>query len=358
MKIALIGLPKSGKTTIFNALSGLNISTDKYAPSAVEPNVSVVQVLDSRVTKLSEIYKPQKTIYASVEFRDYPGIFSGQAESAENVLYSDIKSCEGFALVLRNFADAELDSLVSPVNVLKDFASFEEEMILNDLILAEKRLEKIHLGYKRGVKNAAIQLEEKVLGIICEHLRENRPLRNLELKEEESKSLKGFAFFSAKPLMVLINSDESGFGHHDQLLKAFEDQGIMAIDIAGRFEEELSKLDEDEAALFMEDMAISSSIRDRLTHLSYQLMGYVSFFTVGVDEVRAWTIIKGDNAVIAAGKIHSDLARGFIRAECFNYEQILEYGSEKVLKEKGLFRLEGKQYIVADGDVISIRFNV
>lgn len=358
MKIALIGKPKSGKSTIFNALSGQDVSTDKYAPTAVEANVCVVQVMDERVTKLSEIYKPKKTIYAHIEFRDYPGIFSNQTQSEENTLYNDIKACEGFALVIRNFADDSLDSLVGETNPLRDFESFEEEMILNDLILAEKRLERIHLGYKRGVKNASIQLEEKVLESICEHLRENRPLRNLQLHEDEAKSLKGFAFFSGKPLMVLINSDEESYGKQEELLKAFEERGVMAIEIAGRFEEELSKLDEEEAALFMEDMGIKASIRDRLTHQSYQLMGYVSFFTVGDDEVRAWTIVKQDTALTAAGKIHSDLARGFIRAECFNYDQILQYGSEKVLKEKGLFRLEGKNYIVQDGEILSIRFNV
>lgn len=358
MKIALIGKPKSGKSTVFNALSGLSVSTDKYAPATTEPNICVVPVLDDRVTKLSEIYKPQKTIYANIEFRDYPGIFGGQADSEENALYNDIKISEGFALVIRNFADDELDSLIGEVQPLQDYESFEEEMILNDLILAEKRLEKIHLSYKRGVKTPAIQLEEKVLEQICEHLRENRPLRSLELKEEEAKSLKGFSFFSGKPLMVIINSDEDGFGQQEELIRVFEDKGIMAIDIAGRFEEELSRLDEAEAQMFMEDMGIQSSIKDRLIHQSYLMMGYISFFTVGEDEVRAWTIVKGDNALTAAGKIHSDLARGFIRAECFNVDQILEYGSEKVLKEKGLFRLEGKNYIVKDGEIIHIRFNV
>ena len=358
MKIALIGKPKSGKSTVSNALSGLSVSTDKYAPAATEPNICVVPVLDERVSRLSEIYKPQKTIYANIEFRDYPGIFGGQIDSKENTLYNDIKTCEGFALVIRNFADDELDSLIGEVQPLQDFESFEEEMILNDLILAEKRLEKIHLDYKRGVKTPAIQLEEKVLEQICEHLRENKPLRTLELKEEEAKSLKGFAFFSAKPLMVILNSDEDGFGKNEEMIRAFEAKGIMAIEIAGRFEEELAKLEDEEAQMFMEDMGIQSSIKDRLIHQSYLMMGYISFFTVGEDEVRAWTIVKGDNALTAAGKIHSDLARGFIRAECFNYEQILEHGSEKVLKEKGLFRLEGKNYLVQDGEIVHIRFNV
>jgi len=172
------------------------------------------------------------------------------------------------------------------------------------------------------------------------------------------RTLRGFQFFSQKPLLVLLNCSEEGFGQQQPLLDQIKTRGYLSVDIAGRFEEELSKLEADEAAAFMEDMGMSASIRDRLTQLCYQLMGYVSFFTVGEDEVRAWTITRGDNAVTAAGKIHSDLARGFIRAECFRYDDLFAHGNEKTLREKGLFRLEGKEYIVKDGDIISIRFNV
>jgi len=358
MKIALIGLPKSGKTTIFNALTGTAHSTDKYAPAATEANIGMVQVLDPRVTNLSELYKPKKTIYAHIEYHDYPGVFSSHAENADNVLFSDIKSCEGFVLVLRNFPDDELDGLVGDYNPIRDLGSFEDEMILTDLIVAEKRLERIELGYKRGVRTPAIQLEEKVLKEVCDQLREGLPLRSMDLAPEEAKTLRGFQFFSQKPLLVLLNCSEEGFGQQQPLLDQIKTRGYLSVDIAGRFEEELSKLEADEAAAFMEDMGMSASIRDRLTQLCYQLMGYVSFFTVGEDEVRAWTITRGDNAVTAAGKIHSDLARGFIRAECFRYDDLFAHGNEKTLREKGLFRLEGKEYIVKDGDIISIRFNV
>jgi GTP-binding protein YchF len=358
MKIALTGLPKSGKTTIFNALTRGSHSTDKYAPPATEANVGVVQVLDPRVTRLSELYKPKKTIYAHLEYRDYPGIFSTHTDNADNALFSDIKSCEGFVLVLRDFADDELDSLTAPADPLKDLAAFEDEMLLMDLIIAEKRLEKIELGYKRGVKTPAIQLEEKVLRDLVTELQEGKAVRNVELGHEEQKLLRGFQFFSQKPLLVLLNCSEDGLAAGNDLVQQIRQRGYLCEAIAGRFEEELSKLDDDEAQMFMDDIGISESIRDRLTHLCYQLMGYLSFFTVGEDEVRAWTITSGDNAVTAAGKIHSDLARGFIRAECFKYDDLIAHGSEKVLREKGLFRLEGKEYIVKDGDIISIRFNV
>ncbi len=358
MKIALIGLPKSGKTTIFNALTGSEISTDKYAPAAGEANVGVVQVPDERVTRLSELYKPKKTIHAQIEYRDYPGIFSAHAENPDNLLFSDIKANEGFVLVLRAFADEELDELFAAGEPLAQLSGFEDEMLLTDLIVAEKRIEKIELGYKRGVKTAAIQFEEKILRKVCEHLQGGQPLRALQLHPDEEKILRGFRFFSQKPILVLINCSEDDYHALDELKQEIAARGYTAEVIAGRFEEELSKLDSEEAKLFMEDMGIRESIRDRFTSLGYSMLGYISFFTVGEDEVRAWTIEAGDNAVTAAGKIHSDLARGFIRAECFRYADLLEHGSEKHLREKGLFRLEGKEYIVQDGDIISIRFSV
>lgn len=358
MKIALIGPPKCGKTTIFNALTGSEASTDKYAPAATEANIGVVQVPDERVDKLSALYHPKKTIYAHIEYRDYPGIFSAHAENPDNALFSDIKANEGFVLVLRAFKDAELDGLYAAGEPLAQLGSFEDEMLLADLIVAEKRIEKIELGYKRGVKTAAIQHEEKILRQVCEQLQNSRPLRELQLHPEEEKALRGFRFFSQKPLLVLINCAEEDYHSLEPLKQEIAGKGYAAEVIAGRFEEELSKLDSDEAQLFMEDMGIGESIRDRFTRLCYSLLGYISFFTVGEDEVRAWTIEDGDNAVTAAGKIHSDLARGFIRAECFRYDDLMEHGSEKHLREKGLFRLEGKDYIVRDGDIISVRFSV
>lgn len=358
MNIALIGLPKSGKTTIFNALTGSSASTDKYAPPATAANIGVVQVLDERVTRLSDLYHPKKTIYAHIEYRDYPGIFSAHAENPDNALYSDIKANEGFVLVLRAFADEELDGLYAAGEPVSQLAAFEDEMILADLIVAEKRLEKIELGYKRGVKTPALQFEEKILHAVCERLQSGQTLRGMELHPEEEKALRGFRFFSQKPLIVLLNCAEDDYHGLDGLKAEIEAKGYAAEVIAGRFEEELSKLDPDEAAAFMEDMGIPESARDRFTHLCYRMLGYISFFTVGEDEVRAWTIEQGDNAVTAAGKIHSDLARGFIRAETFQYSDLLAHGSEKALREKGLFRLEGKDYIVRDGDIISVRFSV
>jgi len=358
MKAAIIGLPKTGKTTIFNALTRGEQSTDKYATPAREANIGVVQVADERIDKLAELYQPRKTISATIEFHDYPGIFYKDRETSETAMLADIKNAEAFILVLRGFSDEELEGLFPLGTPLEQFQHFQEEMLLYDLIMAEKRLEKIELGYKRGVKTPAVQIEEKALHKIVDCLQNNKPLTAITLNSEEEKAVRGFQFFSAKPMLILLNCNEDNINAWNETLKTFTNNGYQAQIIAGKFEEELSKLENEEALLFMADMGISESICDRLAHWTYQLMGYLSFFTVGPDEVRAWTIEKGANAVTAAGKIHSDLARGFIRAECFQYADLITYGSEKALKEKGLFRLEGKDYIVKDGDILSIRFNV
>jgi len=359
VKIGLLGFPKSGKTTIFNALTGSNSATDKYIQAHHEAHIGVVQVLDERVTRLSEIYKPKKTVYAHLEYYDFPTLFTEHKEDINaNELLSEVKTMEGFAIVLRCFNDEELNELYGAENPLTEIQKFEDEMLLQDLVIAEKRLEKIELSYKRGIKTPALQLEEKALHHIIKSLQEGTPIRRLELGTDEEKAVRGFQFMSQKPLLALVNCSEDNFQKVDEILSQLQEKGYLAEVIAGRFEEELAGMEAEDASVFMEDMGISESVRDRLTHRCYELMGYLSFFTVGEDEVRAWTIQKGDNAVTAADKIHSDLARGFIRAECFQYNDLMQHGSEKALKEKGLFKLEGKEYIVRDGDILSIRFNV
>ena len=358
MKIALIGPPKSGKTTIFNALTGAEQITDKYAPPAAEANIGVVQVLDERITRLSELYKPKKTIYATVEFHDFPGIFAHESENPEAAIFAQIKSSDAFVLILRAFQDSELDELYGKAKPEAMLQSFIDEMILRDLMVAEKRIETIELGYKRGVKTPAIQMEEKALRRIIGELQNEISIWELELSAEEEKAIKGFQFYSAKPLLILLNCKDEDLQQLDKELEKLRAKGFMTEVIAGKFEEELSSLEPEEAELFMADIGIEGSIKERITTLCYSLLGLHSFFTVGPNEVRAWTLGKGENALTAAGKIHRDMARGFIRAECFNYEEIIAHGSEKILREKGLFRLEGKEYIVQDGDLLFIRFNV
>jgi len=354
MKIGLLGLSRSGKTTVFNAL------TKAEAPMAhsngkAEPNISVVRVLDERVDRLSEIYDPRKTVYATVEFVDFVGV----AESAERkdtfsgAAMAMIKNMDALALVIRNFKD----DLLGDPTPREDVRKINEELTLSDLIVAENRLERIENGYKRGQRTDALVREEKTLRRILEHLNQNQPLRDLGLSVEEERSIRGFQFLTKKPIMVILNSDETRFGKNGSLITEIE-RTQRVIEFAGKFEMELSQLDEEEASLFMEDMGIPESAYRRLTSLAYEILGYISFFTVGSDEVRAWNVRRGDTALDAAAAIHSDLARGFIRAECFSYEACLEYGSEKSIREKGLFRLEGRDYRVKDGDILNIRFNV
>jgi len=354
MKIGLLGLPRSGKTTVFNSLTKAQAPV-AHSNGKVEPNLAVIRVLDERVDRLSDIYDPRKTVYATVEFVDFVGL----AESAERkdalsgAAMAMIKNMDALALVVRNFED-DLFGVPTP---LEDVRKIHDELMLSDLIVAENRLERIENGYKRGQRTDSLAREEKALRRILDHLNQNQPIREMALSPEEEKAARGFQFLTEKPLMVILNSEETNFGKNGALMSEIE-RTQRVIEFAGKFEMELSRLDDEEAALFMEDMGIPESAYRRLTSLAYEILGYISFFTVGSDEVRAWNVRRGDTALDAAAAIHSDLARGFIRAECFSYEACLQYGSEKSIREKGLFRLEGKDYRVQDGDILNIRFNL
>lgn len=354
MKIGLLGLPRSGKTTVFNALTKAEAPV-AHSNGKAEPNLAVIRVLDERVDRLSEIYDPRKTVYATVEFVDFVGV----AESADrkdtfsSAAMAMIKNMDALALVVRNFND---DLLGNPTP-LEDVREINDEITLADLMVAENRLERIENGYKRGQRTDHLAREEKTLRKVVDHLNRNQPVREIAFSPEEEKAVRGFQFLTKKPLMVILNSEETHFGKNGSLISEIE-KTQRVIEFAGKFEMELNRLDEDEAALFMEDMGIPESAYRRLTGLAYQILGYISFFTVGSDEVRAWNVRRGDTALDAAAAIHSDLARGFIRAECFSYEACMQYGSEKSIREKGLFRLEGKDYRVQDGDILNIRFNI
>ena len=356
MKIGLIGLANSGKTTVFNALTGSEAPVSAYSSIRAKPHAAIVNVKDERVKRLSEMYNPMKTVYATVEFVDFAGLSAG---SAREGLFSGeamgmMRMMDAFALVVRNFEG----DLMGPPAPLKDMGQVEEELLVSDMIVAESRLEKIQQGYKRGQKSDALQREETVLIRILERLNKALPIRDLNLTPDEDKTIRGFQFLTRKPLMVILNSDESRFGTNGALLEEME-KTHRTIEFAGNFEMELARLDDqEETRLFMEDMGIKESASYRLAWLAYKTLGYISFFTVGSDEVRAWNVRRGDTALDAAGTIHTDLAKGFIRAECFSYEDCLQCGTEKGLREKGLLRLEGKEYPVQDGDIMNIRFNI
>ncbi len=356
MKIGLIGLPNSGKTTIFNALTRSQSPVTTYVDSKAVPSVATVDVIDPRLNLLSDMYQPKKTTYATIEFIDFVGI---ARDAAREELFSSsamalIKGADALAVVVRNFQD----QLGESPNPMKDIGKITDELLISDLIIAENRLERIEWACKRGKKTGAMEAEEKVLRKIIGHLSKNRLILSLELDKEQEKMVRGFKFLTRKPMMIVLNSDEAHFGRNQDLLSEIE-KNYRAIEFAGKFEMELSRLNspEDEM-LFIEDLGFQESARDRLARLAYDLVGYISFFTVGPDEVRAWHIHHGQTAVEAADTIHSDLARGFIRAECISYNDLMAYGTEKSVRDKGRLRLEGKSYRVRDGDILNIRFNV
>ncbi len=365
MDIGIIGLPKAGKTTIFNALTGQEAEVAEYVSARVEPNVAVVDVGDPRVDELTRRYEPRKTVYASIQFIDFVtpasheadasnresgGIFSGEG-------ITSVRNADVLLLVLRNFSNSTLDQLYGERDPLRDLDDIESELTLADQVIAERRLERIHADHARGKKNARSQAEERVMARVVETLDGGGAVRDLELTADERTMISGFRFLTAKPVLLVVNSDEERFGSDAAMLETLEKR-YPAIEFAGNFEMELSRMDPDDAAAFMEDVGISESARNRLTRFAYRMLGYISFFTVGEDEVRAWTVRDGANAQEAAGAIHSDLAKGFIRAECFTYDDLVSAGSEAALKQKGLIRLEGKEYRVKDGDILNIRFNV
>jgi GTP-binding protein YchF len=355
MKIGLIGLPNSGKTTIFNALTRMDAQVTPYSDGKTDPNVAVVTVDDDRLTCLTDMYKPKKTTCATIEMIDFPGMKEG---SANNGFFTGnsmgwIKSADALALVVRKF----FDGLTGSPTPLHDINEINTELILADLILVENRLEKIEWFKKRGKNTNTLDIEEKALRRAAERLNNNCPVRDIDFTDDEEKLIRGFQFLTKKPFLVILNSDEESFSCNADLIAEIESR-YNVIEFSGRFEMELSRLEDEDREAFLEDMGIGKSARERLTQFVYRTLGYLSFFTVGEDEVRAWGIHGGDTAVNAAGAIHTDLARGFIRAECFTYDALMRCGSEKKVRENGYFRLEGKDYIVRDGDILSIRFSV
>ncbi|MGD8258430.1 MAG: redox-regulated ATPase YchF, partial [Desulfobacterales bacterium] len=356
MKIGLLGLPNSGKTTIFNALTRSEAEVAAYANNRTEPNIAVVEVSDERVPRLSELYKPKKTTYASIEIVDFAGFSEGSArkEDLSSAQINLIRNMDAIALVVRNFSD----DLMGAPTPLSDIDTVDTEFILSDMIITEKRLERIEWSANRGKKTNVMEMEDKVLKKILEELNGGGHIRSFPLNHNEEKLINGFQFMTQKPFFVILNSGEENYGQNDDLMTQIEKK-YKVIEFAGNFEMELAAFsDTEEANMFMDDMGIAESALDRITRFAYDILGHISFITVGTDEVRAWTVRNGDTALKAAGTIHSDLSRGFIRAECISYDNLMFYGSEKGARDNGCFRLEGRDYKVKDGDILNIRFSV
>ena len=361
MKVAIIGLANTGKTTIFNALTGLNVETTIYPSQAAEPHVGVVRVPDSRLERLSEIYKPKKTTYATVEYIDYIGLTKGDIEQNKKV-FDLIKDADAIVQVIRAFEDEVIVHPLGEIGPRRDAQTVELEMIFGDLELIDKRLERMEQGAKRGKKPD--EAEKKLLLKCKESLENEIPLRDLDFSEEEEKAMRHLQFMSIKPEVIVLNVAESDIASENttktisDLEEIFKGRQVKILSLCGKIEMEIAQLSSEEAHVFLEDLGIAEPALNRLIRVSYELLGLISFLTAGEDEVRAWTINRGMNAQKAAGKIHSDIERGFIRAELVAYDDFIVCGGMSGAREKGLLRLEGKTYEVKDGDIINFRFNV
>ncbi len=365
MKLAIIGLSNSGKTTVFNALTGQNIETTLYATVAGDPHFGVVKVPDQRIETLAEIYKPKKMTHATVEYVDYIGLTKGDVVQNGKV-FDLIKDADAVVHVVRAFEDEVVSHPLNSIDPLRDIETVELEFIFGDMEFVEKRLQRMEEGAKKGKKpNEA----EKKLMLKCkEALEKEMPLRNVEFDEEEQKAMKPLQFASTKPEIIVINvgEDDLTSGRAKELLSSAEEfirsRGLSdttrVVTLCGKIEMEIAQLPPDEAKAFLDDLGIEEPALYKLIRESYDLLGLISFLTAGEDEVRAWTITKGMNAQKAAGKIHSDIERGFIRAELVSYEDFMADGSMSAARDKGHLRLEGKTYEVKDGDIINFRFNV
>jgi GTP-binding protein YchF len=362
VKIAIAGLANSGKTTIFNALTGLNLETTIYPTVTAEPHHGVVKVPDRRIDRLSEIYQPKKTTYATVEYVDYIGLTKGDMEQNRKV-FDLVKDADAIVHVVRGFQDEAVSHPLGNVDPLRDAETVELEMIFGDLDLVGKRLERMEQGRTRGKKPD--ESEHNLLLKCKEHLEAERPLRDAVFSGEDRKAMRHLQFMSIKPEVVVlnvaeqeVNSAASGKMVSD-LQALFKGRQAQVLSMCGKIEMEIAQLAPDEAKAFLDDLGIQEPALNKLIRVSYDLLGLISFLTYGEDEVRAWTIEKGMNAQLAAGRIHSDIERGFIRAEIVSYDDfIASGGSIHATREKGHFRLEGKTYEVKDGDMVNFRFNV
>jgi len=349
MKLGIIGLPQSGKTTIFNALTRGNAPTTASA-GRFEVHTAVVDVPDPRVTKLSGMFNPKKTIYAKVTYADIAGLETGSAKSGiAGQLLNQLSQMDGFLLVVRAF---ESDLVMHPsgsVDAKRDVESMLSELLLNDLIAVERKVERLADEKKKGGTDKILNERQTVLfNRLLEALNENIPLRKLEYTHEEQKELASFGLLSRKPVLVVINMGEGQSAPQMEL-------DVPSVALMGKLEMEMAQLSAEDAAMFMEEYGIKELSLNKMISLSYELLRVQSFFTVGEDEVRAWETKIGATAQESAGEIHTDLSRGFVRAEVVAYEDLISLGSMTEAKSKGKFRLEGKEYIVKDGDIVHIR---
>lgn len=346
MKAGLVGFAQTGKTTFFNALTGQSAQTG--GARGDKPNLGVIKVPDARIDRLSAIFKPRRTVYAEVLFVDVPGS-RGKGGGFDSATVTALREADALVLVLRGFEGFD-GAAPDPV---RELADFEAELLLNDLAMVERRLERLK-------KESGHEREQVVLRRLETALQAELPLRRVELAPEEERELSSFSFLSRRPLLVVLNAAEADVarGIPAALAEAAKERELPVMIACAAIEAEVAALAPDEQREFLADLGIEEPASARLVQCAYALLDYVSFFTVGEDEVRAWPVRRGSKAPRAAGRVHSDIERGFIRAEVMRYEEFVAVGTEAKMKELGKLRVEGKEYLVQDGDIMHFRFNV
>lgn len=355
MQVGIIGLPTSGKTTLFNILTGARAETHRYGAEKKEANIGVAKVPDARLDFLSSLYNPKKTTPATIDFVDVAGLVPGEAKGAgfAPTLIAALRTVDALIHVVRSFPDEELLHPAGSIDPQRDVDELAMELIFADLAVVEKRVERLRqdIQKKKGPERDAAQRDLELIEKCYKALESEKPLRDVEFSEDEKRAMKGYTFLSLKPLLVVLNIGESQISEPPTL-------NVPSLALSAQVESDIAEMPEADRAEFLEALGLEQPARDRLIRFAYDSLGLQSFFTVGEDEVRAWTITKGDTAVTAASKIHSDIARGFIRAEVVAFDKMQELGSWNVAKEKGALRLEGKEYVMHDGDCVNFRFSV
>ncbi|MDO5562943.1 MAG: redox-regulated ATPase YchF [Synergistaceae bacterium] len=359
----IVGLPLSGKSTIFNVITRAGAEVKPYAGGKTDPNKAVVSVPDKRFDALVQIHKPKKETPAQVEFVDLAGLSRGAGKGAGlgNAFLSFVADADALVQVIRCFSNPAVEHPEGSIDPIRDWDILEDELIFRDLAVIENRLGKLR-AKKKLIPEETV--EKELLEKCYDCLMEEKPLRSMELKPEEWRQLRGFTFVTSRPEIIVLNldetqSDEAKIPKFEEIKKRAEEQGTKVCRLYGSLEMDVAELTDEEAAEFTEGLNITEPGRERLIEEAYKVLGLISFFTCGPDEVRAWTLHDGENAVDAAGAIHSDLARGFIRAQVVAFDDYAAHANSfDECRKAGCLRLEGKEYIVKDGDMIEIRFNV